>query len=227
MKAIMISIKPKWMAKILNGKKTIEVRKSKSLANAIQKLIDENGYADIYVYCTKDKHYLFESDWSDNEGRCCVVQNELNKAIEYVKSQPCYGKEQIGCPFVLYGTPYGNLLEKRKYYSGKVVAKFRCYKVEELPFSKRQKQWANNELAFGCQLTYIEFCDYLQYKTGYAIHISNLEIFDKPKELSEFYVRNPKGDVKLPELRGKHHLLAMKQLTKAPQSWCYVYVEVE
>ena len=37
-KAIMISIKPKWCAKIMNGEKTIEVRKSKVLANAIQKL---------------------------------------------------------------------------------------------------------------------------------------------------------------------------------------------
>ena len=46
MKAIMISIKPKWCAKIMNGEKTIEVRKNKALANAIQKLIDENGYAD-------------------------------------------------------------------------------------------------------------------------------------------------------------------------------------
>ena len=41
MKAIMISIKPKWCAKIMNGEKTIEVRKSKVLANAIQKLIDD------------------------------------------------------------------------------------------------------------------------------------------------------------------------------------------
>ena len=36
MKAIMISIKPKWCAKIMNGEKTIEVRKNKALANAIQ-----------------------------------------------------------------------------------------------------------------------------------------------------------------------------------------------
>ena len=37
----MISIKPKWCAKIMNGEKTIEVRKNKALANAIQKLIDD------------------------------------------------------------------------------------------------------------------------------------------------------------------------------------------
>ena len=43
MKAIMISIKPKWCAKIMNGEKTIEVMKNKALANAIQKLIDQNG----------------------------------------------------------------------------------------------------------------------------------------------------------------------------------------
>ena len=45
MKAIMISGKPKWTAKIANGDKSTEVRTSKSLYKAIQKLIDEYGYA--------------------------------------------------------------------------------------------------------------------------------------------------------------------------------------
>lgn len=58
MKAIIISDKPKWCALMMNGDKTIEFRKNKALANAIQKLIDENGYADIYVCCSKGKPYL-------------------------------------------------------------------------------------------------------------------------------------------------------------------------
>ena len=54
MKAIMISDHAKWCALMMNKKKTVEVRKGTTLYKAIQKLIDENGYADIYVYCTKD-----------------------------------------------------------------------------------------------------------------------------------------------------------------------------
>ena len=74
MKAIMISIKPKWCAKIMNGEKTIEVRKNKALANAIQKLIDENEYADIYVYCTKDKSLIY-TDGTDGKGEFELLWN--------------------------------------------------------------------------------------------------------------------------------------------------------
>lgn len=47
-KAILISIKPKWVAKILNGEKTIEIRKSIPKCNLP---------IDVYIYCTKDKKY--------------------------------------------------------------------------------------------------------------------------------------------------------------------------
>lgn len=50
-----------------------------------------------------------------------------------------------------------------------------------------------------------ELLDYISLgKEGYAIHISNLEIFDKPKELSEYSKRLPNGD--------------FQQLGKAPQN---------
>ena len=46
MKAIMISIQPKWVAKILNGEKTIEIRKSMPKCDLPIK---------VYIYCTKEK----------------------------------------------------------------------------------------------------------------------------------------------------------------------------
>lgn len=50
-----------------------------------------------------------------------------------------------------------------------------------------------------------ELLDYISLgKEGYAIHISNLEIFDEPKELSEYSKRLPNGD--------------FQQLGKAPQN---------
>ena len=80
-KAILICIKPKWCAKILNGEKTIEVRKNKALANAIQKLIDEYGYAEFYVYCTKGKPNL----WLPYEYDCF----ELDEASQpYLSDKP-------------------------------------------------------------------------------------------------------------------------------------------
>ena len=65
--------------------------------------------------------------------------------------------------------------------------------------------------------------DFQYYGIGlyfFAWHISNLEIFDTPKELSEFYNQYPKGD--LPIGKWKHGLLAMKQVKRPPQSWCYI-----
>ena len=45
MKKILISIKPKWVAKILNGEKTIEIRKT--LSNCELPV-------EVYIYCTKE-----------------------------------------------------------------------------------------------------------------------------------------------------------------------------
>lgn len=219
MKAIMISIKPKWVAKILNGEKTIEVRKNKALANAIQKLIDENGFADIYVYCSKNE-YLYRT----------------NKGYIASKKPLTVGK----------GTDYTFAYSDE----GKVPFKFRCYKVEEIKrqgenmFSLYYTDSVNYaKLQLRSCLNLAEIGNYLKGKTGYVIHISDLEIFDKPKELNEFYkvgyleeeyaieshiadIEGCDGDVnedyvdKLYEELDKQY-----QLTKAPQNFCYVEVE--
>lgn len=51
MKSIIISIKPKWTAKILNGEKTIEVRKTAPKCELP---------CEVYIYCTKGAPYLYE-----------------------------------------------------------------------------------------------------------------------------------------------------------------------
>ena len=48
MKSILMSIKPKWVAKILNGEKTIEIRRTMPKCELP---------IDVYIYCTKDKKY--------------------------------------------------------------------------------------------------------------------------------------------------------------------------
>lgn len=69
MKAILISIKPKYVADILNGKKTLEIRKT--IPNCELPI-------DVYIYCTHDKKdKLFKNlqtneyllfDWQDVNG---------------------------------------------------------------------------------------------------------------------------------------------------------------
>lgn len=171
MKAIMISIKPRWCALIMNGDKTIEVRKNKVLANAIQKSIDENGYADIYVYCTKDESLIY-TDGIDARG-----YYEDYKYYSSYKGD----MDDIG--------------------SGRVVFKFRCREVKEIPWQNglhELGQQSFSDFLNKCYLRYFELKDYLNNKNGYAIYISDLEIFDEPKELGEF------------------------RRKEAPQNFCYV-----
>lgn len=62
MKAIMISIKPMYVADILNGKKTIEIRKSMPKCELP---------IDVYIYCTSHKNYhesLYEVCEEDGGG---------------------------------------------------------------------------------------------------------------------------------------------------------------
>lgn len=53
MKAIMMSIKPKWVAKILNGEKTIEIRRTMPKCELP---------IDVYIYCTEGKPCLTKSN---------------------------------------------------------------------------------------------------------------------------------------------------------------------
>lgn len=183
MKAIMISIKPEWCAVIMNGIKTIEVRKNKALAKAIQKLIDENGFADIYVYCSKSNY------------------------LGYISNR----------------------------YVGKVAFKFRCYKVEEIEdcvdLLSTKSLDCLKLLQKSC-LKYEELHAYLPSREddnprGYAIHISGSEIFDRPKELNEFYTTRLDKDIT--KLFDNSIQLEngtwVKPLTKAPQNFCYLEVE--
>ena len=183
-KAIMISDKPRYCAKIMNGEKTIEVRRNKALVSAIQKLIGENGYADIYVYCSKDK--------SDKE------------TLKFMRGR-------YGC--MKNYDPYD-----------KVIFKFRCYKVEEISWQMgvyQLEQQGFNDFLDKCCLGFCEIKNYLNRKNGYAIHISDLEIFDKPKELCEFESTKQH----LVDVGQIQPILQNIRLTKAPKNFCYIEVE--
>ena len=194
----------------MNGEKTVEVRKGTALYKAIQKLIDEYGYADIYVYCAKDKPNL----WLPYEYDCF----ELDEA-----SQPYLSDKPI--------------IDIDTKMNGKVIFKFRCYKVEEIE-REEQIKFINFDdyISMSSNTTYEEIWEksclspeelnnYLQDKNGCAIHISDLEIFDKPKELSEFYKIGHYEDLDdcftdEKQINGKWCI----PLKKAPQSFCYIEV---
>ena len=96
--------------------------------------------------------------------------------------------------------------------NGKVIGEFVCDKITHCDFT-------------GSCLDFNELLDYAKGKQLYGWHISNLVIYDKPRELSEFFYacNKPKGTdcsicVDYRENR-------CKSITRPPQSWYYVESE--
>ena len=220
MKAMMISIQPQYVANILNGKKTLEIRKT--CPEIFKRLKPYEGASfDVYIYCTKD-YFIHES-----KGKMFPV-----KHISYSDEISFLSKrfENVDHPL---------------YYDlrGKVVAKFTLNKVEEIRTSPMFVGGCPHYYLASCETTkefYEKSCldydtlyDYLKGEQGYAWHIDNLEIFDKPKELKEFvpYCKlcgstsccNCKHAQRDSELRFIS-CDKVKPLTRAPQSWCYVEI---
>lgn len=115
---------------------------------------------------------------------------------------------------------------------GKVIGEFVCKRIVFLDayYDKNGNRHLCNTAFIGkpC-ITDDELFDYLYGKYGrkhggWAWHISNLVIYDKPKELSEFLI-----DCKCcsKKLVGDPNcwqgcVNGYRRLTRPPQSWCYV-----
>ena len=115
------------------------------------------------------------------------------KTIEIRKSRP-----KLEMPFKVYIY----CTKDKKYFGdaqGKVIGEFLCEAVEKYPYNRNGYGLKQEKfLCFLSCLESLELYRYLQGATPYAWYISDLVIYDTPKDLSEF---------------GK---------AKAPQSWCYV-----
>ena len=209
MKAIMISIKPQYVEKILNGEKTIEIRKTKPKCELPCK---------VYIYCTKPKKWWAFSNWG-------ATSDELVWKIKD-KVKMCNGLEV-----------WDDDCEK---LNGKVVAEFTLNKVDTLErdlndWLPKNRYDISNDLLKDINLNQNELWNYGQGKILYAWHIDNLKIYDKPKELDEFYGAKECpykdwGDVNnigcweyCCEMfsRGECRFGHLK-LERPPQSWCYV-----
>lgn len=175
-KAVMLSIRPKWVEKIASGEKTIEVRKTRPKLEAPFK---------AYIYCTmpdtKDPHNILELHGADGK---------IRKA------------------------------------NGKVVGEFTCDRIFPINvFDNGSIQnWLFEHMERSC-LTYEELADYIgNGKTGHGWHISDLRIYDTPRELSEFQ-RATDPCVFCMERIARECTDCKKfggDIKRPPQSWCYV-----
>lgn len=198
MKSVLISIRPQWCEKIASGKKTIEVRKTAPKEVPFK----------AYIYCTKDKPYLYRVDDDNN----FELTNTLHpKTYEYVKD---YNEQ-----------------------NGKVIGEFICDKVERFSVGSLR---SDDVEKLAC-LSYYEMICYFYKpeeldgktaKQGFAWHISDLKIYDKPKELSEFYTIAESGsdcccgciwnETPLDEMPCRTCTGERKYLYRPPQSYMFV-----
>jgi predicted transcriptional regulator len=118
-----------------------------------------------------------------------------------------------------------NIIPKEDYkLNGKIVAEcdFKVEKINVLDCTFRTFNLVEKEILNKSCLTYKELFEYLKNRDnprGYAIHIKNLQIFDKPKELSNYLTRAKEMNM----LYGSSWVC--ESIDKAPQNMMYAQDE--
>lgn len=197
-KAVLISIRPKWCELIANGKKTVEVRKSRPKLRTPFK---------CYIYCT-------------------IGGQDLNIPISQERLMRDYletgSMKSLNCPL-------GN---------GKVIGEFTCDRIYKIDKDSADflfkagglsvyKQAAEEKCGLRVAMTDDELHGYLGHFQGYGWHISDLKIYDTPKELTEFRTWKKckscsKSGYESTACIYDKNCMVPVEITKAPQSWCYV-----
>ena len=210
----LLPIQSQHLVHILNGDKTLELRKL--LPKNFDGLVKKHGGIWVNLYCTKGGEGLY-FDYLGRDWFLYDEGNASNKIIHNGKVVARFWFDEYS--FIEYDeeTP---LMDYDYDYDDNVVE----YIVEESSYAVSLRTL--KELC----LTYTELDAYGKGKDLYAWHIKRLEIFDKPKELSDFYKRTYLGDETIKHQYRKRGILSeiyLKPLTKAPQSFRYVYVKGE
>lgn len=156
------------------------------------------------------------------------------KTIEVRKTRPMKIRPPFPC--LIYCTiDYENMyydVKRKCVLNGKVIGEFICDVIVEYPypFSYDKTDCADTLIQLGC-LSIDEVWEYGKGKTLYGWHISDLKIYDEPKELSEFRTICKYGDdypchICNKAKRDNHNILYCDNtLKRPPQSWCYVEAE--
>ena len=191
-KAVLISIQPRWCELIASGKKTVEVRKTKPKLETPFK---------CYIYCTQ----------GDALALPCL--NNPHYTIHRMNNGTVNGRQM---------TAKEREQSDHSFMNGKVIGEFVCYKIETIGWisNPSKADWKDLFNEKTC-LTNKETYEYTKGNLFYEWHITDLLIYDKPKELSKFQQCH----------KCKHNCVRTSQnvelckyhrLTRPPQSWCYV-----
>ncbi len=225
-KAVMISVKPKWCNFIANEEKKIEMRKTKPNLKVPFKCL---------IYCTKasKKHQTICGCHVLNDDELYRLPDgkiKYGNSIEMMVYDDCYIADN--------------------FLNGKVIGEFTCDRISEYSYisdSLNESTYNKNSESFysispdDCKsacLTQKDLLDYGKGKTLYGWHISDLVLYDEPKDLCEFKkvckFQNEDSSCQFQKVRCKFcefdfnadNSINLAEctnfMTKAPQSWCYV-----
>lgn len=207
-KAVLLSIQPRWCGLITNGKKTIEVRKTRPKIDTPFK---------CYIYQSKSKDLLMYvmKDGDNDYGTIYHGKPVFIKTLSPYSN----GNEQkvIGefiCDEICTYYPLSSIDPINKPYGDYILASS-CLSAEELN-DYAFRRWGYGKL--------------------YGWHISELKIYNKPKALSEFGTLCdedcPNCEFWKCDMVNQHERdmdctnssYPLRPLKRPPQSWCYVEV---
>ena len=196
MKSVLISIQPKWCELIANGRKTVEVRKTKPKLETPFK---------VYIYCTLQGSNEFFKELKERFGEYEAV-SKWNRENWGIRKGKVIG--EFVCDLVkstaLWRIKGNTGFCAKRTEREELLPKMSCLSIEEI------EKYAGSE-----------------NRIVYGWHISNLVIYDKPRELSEFKIIGCKGCRDKDTYHCKFHCKGERKLTRPPQSWCYVESEVD
>lgn len=210
MKSVMLSVQPYWtyliIAKAMWGaseSKTIELRKNFPKT--------EEWNKKVILYCSKNKQSFKKIPKQYQP----LMEKFLGKVIgEFVCDEIKQIMYDVPCSMSAFEMGFGYFQEPRF----NIYLNDTCLSEDELFEYLGEADDISNE-----SHPYPTY----KFENGYAWHISDLKIYGKPKELSEFYSlpskcrssckeENPMqfcGDCK--------QIKANRKIIKPPQSWCY------
>lgn len=186
-KAVLISVQPKWAHEIIDGRKTVEVRKTKPKIEMPFK---------CYLYMTAGGYEWQKDPWTtaiSPDGTVAKLYNGAQRVIASFDVDKIYTIKDLGSQFVVDGADKAET-------NG--IAKESCLYFDDL------KAYAGGR------------------KFLYGWHISNLLIFDEPKELSDFRIPKKCNSCKVSGYENccpyDEKCIVPAVPSRPPQSWCYV-----
>lgn len=195
-KSVLISIRPEWCEKIINGQKTNELRKTRPKISTPFK---------CYIYCTKPKSYSADvSLYTDELYRLPSGEIKYGSSIELAQ--------------------FPNQWNKDNFLNGKVIGEFICNRIDLLDPNASGLFADFTTPLTGICMSLGEIINYNNRNDVYLWHITNLIIYDKPKYICIFrkWCKEECELCVLDYTRCSNSI----PLERPPQSWCYVQERV-